>query len=698
MGCAGSTAVLQAKLACSKAQTETERAKVALQAESARATALHAELAIAQTQDGISQSELAALKEELERCKADASGEKARSEADLAKLATLNALVQQLNPGELARVKAKAAHLAAETAYTAAAVGLPPRLMDAATFRAEIVALQGAGDLATLIAGARVHLTDAAVQAATVEALRVLMAGASNVANKGKVFAMGGLELLLDVMEEHVMERTVLEPACRALRNLNGASPDKATICAKMGDLGGIARLLAAADAFPGELTLLQHVVETLVNVMNDNRINTATVVAQGGMERLLEMMERHPDASELQQSACMTLWNLTFAGPAALTRLKTLGVEECVRPAMAAVNATTKTKQRGQQLLDKLPAESAFEREKLGTRQVLDLIHTLSVKNPPPPPWAFPLLQHACVVAHFLTPSPVCVYSCVCVCIVCVYLCVYAAREMADKGDSRAYMHILISQAQEQRPVGRRWWGGKPERVVLPLPEPKFAATMLTIGESEIAARGLQAALGLDDDAVLAGFMLDPIAAIQVEVLRHGSENDCDNFYYILRGVSQKTMDLPAQVKRDMASCTYHGGTLEEGEYDRGHKDWRLADFVNHETSKLAGLKSHHVLALRLYTSSSYDKFNRPLRTEQTPHPWRFTVYVLAEALKKLRVVDATLHGQDFNTVYMCKSVMCSIELCVCVCVCVYICDVQYRVVCVCVCVCTSVICSIEF
>jgi len=43
------------------------------------------------------------------------------------------------------------------------------------------------------------------------------------------------------------------------------------------------------------------------------------------------------------------------------------LGVEERVRPAMAAANATADTKRVGQNILDKLPAESAAEREKLG-------------------------------------------------------------------------------------------------------------------------------------------------------------------------------------------------------------------------------------------------------------------------------------------------------------------------------------------
>ena len=240
--------------------------------------------------------------------------------------------------------------------------------------------------------------------------------------------------------------------------------------------------------------------------------------------------------------------------------------------------------------------------------------------------------------------------------------MCVCAAREMAEtKGDTRALLRIMNEIAKKQQATGRTWWGGKPEPVAAPRAagegggggaEHKFVATTLVTGASNVAARGLQAALGLDDDVVLAGYMLDPMSAMTMEVMENGSENDCDNLFYILHGEAGNSTHLPAQVKRDIASGTYHDGTLEEGNYDRWHTGWKLTDFVNHETSKLAGLKTHHVLALRLYTSSSYRKFNGPLRTGETPHPWRFTVYVLGEALKKLRVVDATLHGEDFNKV----------------------------------------------
>eukprot|EP00747_Dinoflagellata_sp_TGD_P151343 gnl/TRDRNA2_/TRDRNA2_177205_c1_seq14.p1 gnl/TRDRNA2_/TRDRNA2_177205_c1~~gnl/TRDRNA2_/TRDRNA2_177205_c1_seq14.p1 ORF type:complete len:197 (+),score=37.87 gnl/TRDRNA2_/TRDRNA2_177205_c1_seq14:70-591(+) len=64
---------------------------------------------------------------------------------------------------------------------------------------------------------------------------------------------------------------------------------------------------------------------------------------------------------------------------------------------------------------------------------------------------------------------------------------------------------------------------------------------------------------------------------------------------------------------------------------------------------SQLAGLKECHVAALRLYTSSSYKKLNGPLRARVRPHPFKVTVFFLAKALIKMRLVQAKLDPEAF-------------------------------------------------
>jgi hypothetical protein len=53
-------------------------------------------------------------------------------------------------------------------------------------------------------------------------------------------------------------------------------------------------------------------------------------------------------------------------------------------------------------------------------------------------------------------------------------------------------------------------------------------------------------------------------------------------------------------------------------------------------DASKKAGLKKEHVIALRLYSSSSFGLFNKAMREKTNPHPIRVSVYVLHDALKK--------------------------------------------------------------
>ena len=53
-------------------------------------------------------------------------------------------------------------------------------------------------------------------------------------------------------------------------------------------------------------------------------------------------------------------------------------------------------------------------------------------------------------------------------------------------------------------------------------------------------------------------------------------------------------------------------------------------------------------MLALRLYTTTSFPRFNNPLRTQQKPHPFAFSVYFLDEGLQKLKAVAA--RGEDFT------------------------------------------------
>jgi len=70
-----------------------------------------------------------------------------------------------------------------------------------------------------------------------------------------------------------------------------------------------------------------------------------------------------------------------------------------------------------------------------------------------------------------------------------------------------------------------------------------------------------------------------------------------------------------------------------------------RLADFAALPEARSVNLRLAHVLALRLYSTAAYKSINNPLRdTARTAeHPFPATVFMLSDAVKKLRAVRAT-------------------------------------------------------
>ncbi len=117
------------------------------------------------------------------------------------------------------------------------------------------------------------------------------------------------------------------------------------------------------------------------------------------------------------------------------------------------------------------------------------------------------------------------------------------------------------------------------------------------------------------------------------------------------------------------------------------GHEGWELQQFLDLPSSRQAGLQREHVLALRLYTSDSFRLFNNGMREKTRPHPIRITIYVLNEALKKLRKVVAKEKPHEYNKVKVLWRGMkdmtldfeefkrtggTEVHVCVCVCVCV--------------------------
>ena len=159
---------------------------------------------------------------------------------------------------------------------------------------------------------------------------------------------------------------------------------------------------------------------------------------------------------------------------------------------------------------------------------------------------------------------------------------------------------------------------------------------------------------VGLDDNVIFGGVMEDPVKAMKLEWRAAsrdptvGSEADWENFVYVTEGRAQTDM-VPAHVLQSFESGHYHGGSITKEEFDQGHEGMGLDDFLELESSKTAKLKKEHMIAIRLYTSSSYHLFNKPMRDRMNPHPIKVSVYILTQGLKKLRQVLAAKDPKEY-------------------------------------------------
>ena len=135
-----------------------------------------------------------------------------------------------------------------------------------------------------------------------------------------------------------------------------------------------------------------------------------------------------------------------------------------------------------------------------------------------------------------------------------------------------------------------------------------------IRFGTLEDAMHGIGSILlgSTDADQKLAEYTLEGEAAIEREFMHNGSAEDRSNFTKV----------------RD--------GTFPDGK--------TLEQLMKHKSTKVAKLQRYHVLALRLYTSSSYSKINNPMRSEPParPHPFAATTFFVFDAIKKLRTVES--------------------------------------------------------
>ena len=84
------------------------------------------------------------------------------------------------------------------------------------------------------------------------------------------------------------------------------------------------------------------------------NPHNKVKVAAEGGVGAIVSAMQHHPTHAKIQHAGCGALLNLTL-NSANKAKAKSAGAEDAVKRAMALQDATAKTKEKGQKVLDRL-------------------------------------------------------------------------------------------------------------------------------------------------------------------------------------------------------------------------------------------------------------------------------------------------------------------------------------------------------
>ena len=149
-----------------------------------------------------------------------------------------------------------------------------------------------------------------------------------------------------------------------------------------------------------------------------------------------------------------------------------------------------------------------------------------------------------------------------------------------------------------------------------------KFVAPTICLGKSTLAAKGLDVLLGVDPKTYM--HVKNKVKVMLKEFAASGTKEDNRNINTMLQGTYVNPGESSGQVR-----------TIEE--------------LMQCSEVQDAGLEIHHVLALQVYTSSSFKSINDPMRQSPPvlPHPFAATLYYISDALSMLR----ELQGKDAAT-----------------------------------------------
>lgn len=161
-----------------------------------------------------------------------------------------------------------------------------------------------------------------------------------------------------------------------------------------------------------------------------------------------------------------------------------------------------------------------------------------------------------------------------------------------------------------------------------------KFVAPVMVFGDNTWAATGLTRILGVDERTYKDLNDEEAIKKMVAEFKKSGTKEDQER----LDGLINGTYCNPGTTT-PLMSLSEMMTSLEVLEFDNIKVSYK----AYFDKLKKHGLKSHQVLAIRLYTTDSFISINEPMRTHNKPHPtlphpFAATMYYITMGLKAIR------------------------------------------------------------
>ena len=162
-----------------------------------------------------------------------------------------------------------------------------------------------------------------------------------------------------------------------------------------------------------------------------------------------------------------------------------------------------------------------------------------------------------------------------------------------------------------------------------------KFVAPTMSLGKSTLAAKGLDVLLGVDPKTYM--HVKNKVKVMLKEFAKNGTDEDNMNLKTLIEGTYKHP---PNGDGSPLTADDIRGQSMT------------MDELMACSNVQDAGLERHHVLALRLYTTSTFRSINNPMRQSPPtlPHPFAATLYYISDALSKLREVqgkDAAMRNE---------------------------------------------------